>query len=552
MELLIISPGKNIIPTIWSAMFRFLTETFCIADMNIYYLVISLLLNLPDAPAQQSLVKYISTEKIIGNIFIDNRPVVAKEFLFEDRIHDLHLNEEFGVLTIQFRDVNKAGDMYYGKSKIAGFDLLKGNFKWERKLPNNSYVPMQIGNILLIRESGQTRLVNGNTGLDYWKTAHELYYIDPEKKIALGYKMPATSQNKLYAFDLKSGKKIWERKISNAFNWNSIDMLEDSTLLLVAAGLHRFNINTGEGWSADFKTGQVDYQDVIITKADGMTDERVTGGFMYSAKNNTLTDAVSNVFIEDSTAYISNRDHIKKFNMQNGSLIWQKSLPKNMASKSVLFTEDSLLFQLNLGYANTYYTHVLYGRPFLSCYNKNSGELIYEKAIPSGKFYIRDYIMEGQYLFLLSRNKVFQFDLNKGNQLGETTIDVNKADEEQLMGFVGSHVFEYNHSGLPANLMYSDIHSRYVFSNKNQIYHIDNNNNLIRVLGGDSIYAGQTIYNDFQFISNDAKTLVLDSEGYIAAELNCSGAPVLFQNKLYFIRDKIMLEINLDQFSRLK
>lgn len=519
--------------------------------MNINNIFIVLLLT-NTAFSQQQLVKFTSSQKIIGNTIVDDQSIFGTEILFEDRIHDLFLNEEFGVLTFIFRDVNKAGDLYYGKSKIAGFDLLKGNFKWERKLPNSSYVPMQVGNILLIREVGQTRLINGNTGLDYWKTAHELYYIDPEKKIALGYKMPATSQNKLYAFDLKSGKKIWQRKISNAFNWNSIDMLEDSTLLLVAAGLHRFNINTGEGWSADFKTGQVDYQDVIITKADGMTDERVTGGFIYSAKNNTLTDAVSNVFTEDSTAFISNRDHIKKFNIQNGSLIWQKSLPKNMASKSVIFTVDSFLYLMNLGYANTYYTTVLYGRPFLSCYNKNSGELIYEKAIPSGKYYIRDYIMDGQYLFLLSRNKVFQFDLKEGNQLGETTIDVNKAEEEQLMGFAGPHVFEYNHSGLPTNLMYSDIHSRYVFSNKNLIYHIDMNNNLIRVLGGDSIYAGQTIYNDFQFISNDSKTLVIDSEGYIAAELNCSGAPVLFQNKLYFIREKIMFEINLDQFSKLK
>ena len=503
---------------------------------------------------QQQLVQYTLEEKVIGSTFFDEKVIVGKEFTFEDRIHDLYLNEEFGVLTIQFRDLNKAGDMYFGKSKIAGYDILDSNFKWERKLANNSYVPMQTDNILLIREIGQTKLVNGNTGLDYWTTAHELYHIDPDKKIALGYRISSgrRASGKLYALDLKAGQKIWEKKISNTFNWNSFSMLDDSTFLLVAAGLHRINIYTGEGWSSAFKTGQIDYQDVILTKADGMTDERLTGVFLYSAKHNTLTDVVSNVAIEESAAYVANRDSIMKFNIDDGSLIWKKSLPKNMASKSVVFPEDSLIYMLNLGYANTYYTTVLYGRPFLSCFNKYTGELVYEKSIPSGRYYIRDYILEGQNLYVMSRNKVLQYNLKDGEQIGETSINVNKAEEEQLMGFVGPHVFVYNNEGFPENLMYSDINSRYVFSNKNLIYHIDANHNLHRTLGQDSIYAGHSIFNDLQFISNESKTIVIDAEGYVAAELNCSGSPVMFQNKLYFIRDKTMIEINLDQISRSK
>jgi len=52
--------------------------------------------------------------------------------------------------------------------------------------------------------------------------------------------------NEFMGMDLLKGRLKWKRNINRAYGWNDYFYLNDSTLMVVAAGLHTININTGE------------------------------------------------------------------------------------------------------------------------------------------------------------------------------------------------------------------------------------------------------------------------------------------------------------------
>lgn len=55
--------------------------------------------------------------------------------------------------------------------------------------------------------------------------------------------------------NLKNGEIIWNRKLNRDFGWNDVFYANDSTLMVVASGLHAINLKTGKGWDYDAETG---------------------------------------------------------------------------------------------------------------------------------------------------------------------------------------------------------------------------------------------------------------------------------------------------------
>jgi len=44
---------------------------------------------------------------------------------------------------------------------------------------------------------------------------------------------------------LKNGNVIWQRDLNREYGWNDVFYTNDSTMIVVAAGLHAINIKTG-------------------------------------------------------------------------------------------------------------------------------------------------------------------------------------------------------------------------------------------------------------------------------------------------------------------
>ena len=91
---------------------------------------------------------------------------------------------------------------------------------------------------ILDKRSGETLY-----GLD-----NTLYYISPDKNIALAYKtsLPLSS-NIVEAIDIKTGTTLWQREIGRENGWDNIKKLNDSILVIYSDAIYTVNLRDGKG-----------------------------------------------------------------------------------------------------------------------------------------------------------------------------------------------------------------------------------------------------------------------------------------------------------------
>ena len=81
-----------------------------------------------------------------------------------------------------------------------------------------------------------------------WEVNNSLYFVDPEFNLGLGYryKMASGYSNDLAGIDLKNGRICWTRVINREYTWNDFFYTSDTTVLIVAAGLHSLKLKNGK------------------------------------------------------------------------------------------------------------------------------------------------------------------------------------------------------------------------------------------------------------------------------------------------------------------
>lgn len=124
--------------------------------------------------------------------------------------------------------------------------------------------------------------------------------------MGLGYKFTQASGNNMHdllGIDLNSGRTLWSRNVPRGGGWNDLFFLNDSTLMLVAGGLHSIHMKTGRGWSHMAVTAKEDYKGVAATNAVGLGVGLLTGTYFYRGPN-VVYDLVSNTIIDSLHIYI--------------------------------------------------------------------------------------------------------------------------------------------------------------------------------------------------------------------------------------------------------
>src|SRR5690606_1196566 len=106
----------------------------------------------------------------------------------------------------------------------------------------------------------------------------------------IGSKIQASKskENMLEGIDLITGKPIWQREISREYSWNDVFYLNDSILLIAAAGLHTLNIFDGTGWDYNTITGKKDYTASAIGTGLGIVAGLLTGTYAVSTGHNLV------------------------------------------------------------------------------------------------------------------------------------------------------------------------------------------------------------------------------------------------------------------------
>ena len=485
-------------------------------------------------------------EKVVGKNLIDNAEIKGIEYIFPERIHEAFIDTTNGFLTVQLRGLRK-GKWLSNKGYILQYDLNNKNLLWSKKIAYQISSLQQFSNTMIFTVANKSNCLDIRTGDEIWEVKNNIYYVDPMDNIGIGYRFKSSTGylNELEGIDLKSGNVIWKRNINREYGWNDVFYINDSTMIVVAAGLHSININNGKGWDYNTITGKKDYSGTVAANAVGVAAGLLTGTFIMSTGHNLVRDVVSNSLVDSSYIYFASKEQLSKIDKQTGEIAWKYPFPNDLASKSSLFMNDDIVFMINKGYAFMGHRQLDFGKPFIAAFDRETGKQKYLTLINVKKDPILGFKILQDEVYLVFKNRIAKYSIKTGSQIIEKEFPEDYYGD--LKYFVGNQVFVKNENDDLVSLPQSDTSKVFVFTNQGKTLSIDNQLNITDTIDYEdlSIYYLRTA--DLKFIAKDKQTLIIDNEGKQIAEIEATTNAFLIGETLYDKQDKSFIAIDLKE-----
>ena len=445
----------------------------------------------------------------IGKNYITSSEILGTKHTFRHHIYKYHIDTTFGHLTFQFKKTSKAGSKYKNRGYIVQYDLQTEELLWKDEVFFNSKDIFQYEDFIIYSTGIATAYcVDAHKGNTLWMINKRLYFADLIYKIGLGYDKDQFS-TKLKGIDLVTGKKIWKRRIDPRYRWEDVFYINDSTILIVAAGLHSLNLKNGEGW---------DYPYVI--------------------------DIVSNILLEDEGLFFASRNDFFRLDQYTGERIWGTHLPDDLVSRSSIFSDDSLIYMVDYGYPDETCKTMTYKKPFIAAFYKETGEKKYLTEIIAFKESLLDYLVLNNELILVFEKRVLRYSITNGELVSEKTFYEN---EKSFVQFLGSNIYTQNSENSFSSLQEKDSTVGYLYNANRKTFVIDQELNHKESIEYDSLYVFYLETGNYKFIIKDNKTKVINNKGKIVAELNVSREATLIGNTLYDKDGESFFEVDLTE-----
>lgn len=516
---------------------------------KIHFMVILMFLISLQGFAQKN-IQILSNSREAGKNLLTGQSVTANEYTFPERIHHFQVDTVNNHITIQLRGVSKNGKWLDNKGRVVRYDPEENKVLWSKKISYQLENLEQTGGVTLHSTGKKSYSLDNATGQELWEVKNTLIFADAVDKIGIGYKIQPlkAKENMLEGIDLNNGRPIWQREISRDYGWNDVFYLNDSTLLIGAAGLHTLNIFDGTGWDYNTVTGKKDYTASAVGTGLGIAAGILTGTYVVSTGHNLVSDVVSNVLIDSANIYFASRKDLVRLNRQ-GEVLWKKNLPDDMTSKSMIFKSGDDLVMVNKGYAFMGYRQLNFGTPFIAAFDMNTGEQKYLETVTTGKKdMIKEISIKGEELLLLFKDHVSKFSVDTGQLLNDRKFDTEAYGE--LNYFIGEQVFVQRDS-LFLSLPKLDTAKHYLYAANGRVLVLDADLNVESEIKSEAedVYVNYLNRDDQRFIAKENRTFVIDPDGRKLAELSASGKAVFLNGKLYDAQDNSFLEIDLEGFS---
>lgn len=496
--------------------------------------------------SQKNQIQVLSNEKVLGKNLVDSTDIKGFEFVFPERIHETFIDTTTGFLTVQLRGLRKE-KWLSNTGNIIQYDIKNQQVLWSKKIAYQSSNLQQFSKTMIYTVANKSYCLDINTGNELWEVKNNIYYVDPIYNIGIGYKFKSSTgySNELEGIDLKNGNVLWKRDLNREYGWNDVFYTNDSTMIVVAAGLHAINIQTGKGWDYNTITGEKDYTGTVAANAVGVGLGLLTGTFVTSTGHDLVRDLVSNTITDSSNIYFASKEQIVKIDKQSGEIVWKFPFSNDLASKSSIFMNDSIIFMINKGMAFMGYRQLDFGKPFFAAFDRQSGKQIFLSLINVKDDPILSYQIQNGEIFLVFKNRISKYSMETGNLITEKVFPKDNFGE--LKYFVGNQVFITNQNGDLISLPQSDSTKLFVFTSQGKTLSIDSELNVSKAIE----YADLSIYylrtKDFKFIAKDKKTLIVNNEGKRIAEINATSNAFMIGNTLYDTQDKSFITIDLSE-----
>lgn len=473
----------------------------------------------------QSEISVITNRRAIGKNHITHKDILANEIIFPEKIYETYLDTFSSYLTVQLRGTTKNGKWLHNSGKLIVYDLAGNTGKWSKYLNYNSGDIAQHGNLLIQTIGNKCFSLNLENGEDQWEVKNNVYYTEGFQKMALGYKLQYLygDKNILEGIDLMNGNIKWQRQINRDYGWDNVFHLNDSSLIVVASGLHLIHVKDGTGWDYHAETG--------ILTANGLAHH-----------------IVSNVLVDSANLYIASKEKISRLDHQ-GKIIWSATLPTDLTSTSTIFKKGNMIYLINRGFAYIGLRKHDHGIPFLAAYDSNTGKQIFVSSITDNKNQINDYQIIKDTLFLVFKDRISKYSLLNGHLISERTLMSKTYGEAQY--FIGTQAYIQKDS-VYQSLALSDTTKNYIYTKEDKILIINSQLEIVDHVDYKDLYIYYLGEKDYKFLAKGDNTLIIDKGSKVIGELNISGRTSKIGTKLYNIGEKSFIELDFGEVIKQK
>lgn len=473
----------------------------------------------------QNTVEIIHNERTFGNNLITNKEIVGNEFIFPERIEHSYLETESNCITIQLRGLFMFGSLLNNNGDVILYDLTNKKIIWNKSINYQNYYLEQNGKFIFKTGLKKTYCLDFENGENLWKAKNSIAFIHPELKIGIGYRPYINNSifndDNFEGVDLKTGNSIWKREIKHDYGLNDIFMINDSVAIVVTSGLHSVNLKNGRGWDYNAITGEPYFQGI-------------------------KTDIKSNVIIDSLNIYFASKEKISRLDL-NGNILWSTLLPENMTSNSDIILMDSTLFMINTGSAQLGYARLKQGKPFLAAFDIKNGKQLFLNTVDDKSGKINESIIDKEELLVLYKDKIAKCSVQNGTLITEKSFD--KEIYGELTGFISYNIYNKYDSAYKS-LTLTDTLNHYVHTKKNIIVAINKDLDIVNQYDIDQLYKFYLQYNKLRFLANKNNTIVIDKNNKIVAKIDISGKANRIGSKLYFVNEKSIIEIDLNEITQ--
>ena len=508
----------------------------------------ALLLAAITAVAQTSEMTVFTNERPIGRIIETQEEIIAKQYMFPERIYHSYVDTIAKTITVQLRK-QKNNKKWNNKGVIIFYDLSNEKVNWSKKISYQKNTINQSGSTIILTDIGKDKsyLLGAENGKSLWEINRYINIIDTIANIGIGYEFEAIKRyNDVFMLewiDLKTGKTLWKKEFNKEYGVNEIFKLNDYVWMIVADGLHTLNVHSGNFWSYNAVTGKKKYGRMIAANAAGIALGLFSGTYLLTAGHDLVRNVASNVCSDNTGIYFASKEKIARINEDNGTIIWSCPLQEDLTSKSFLFTDNNHVFMVNCGYAFMGNRLIDYGTPFFAAYDKETGEQIFFSTINITKNPILNFKIKDNNLLLLFKDRFMKYSLSDGAKIIEKTIDNNEFGE--LRGFVGNSVYIDIGNSYLANLIFSDVSKNFIFTTNNRVLIFDDELNYVGDIRAEQLYIARLRIGDYLLVMQNNKTFILDTDNKKVMEIDTIlNNPVLIGDKLYSIRESSFFEID--------
>ncbi|MDR0232090.1 MAG: PQQ-like beta-propeller repeat protein [Dysgonamonadaceae bacterium] len=481
--------------------------------------------------------------KIAGKNLQNEQDIIGTEYAFPDIIYKTFLDTVSGLLTVQLRGTSKNEKWLNNTGHILQYDLNEQKLMWSKKIAYLTSELLQAENVMIYmvhnKFGSKSSSLDIYTGKELWKSNHTIYHIDPINRIGVGYKpnIGFNSKNKLEGIDLDNGNALWKMNLNREYGWNDAFHINDSTLIVVASGLHSINILNGDGWDYEAITGVKDYTGTVAAAAIGLAAGLLTGTFLIPTGYDLVSDLGSNVLMDDLDFYFSSKEKLVRIDKQTGEIIWEQPLPKDLTGKSTIFIEDDRIFMINEGIAFVGNRQVSFGGPFIAAFDRETGKQIFMATTGVKKDPILSYQLTGNEILLAFKDRLTKYTKETGQFIMERNFHKNEFGE--LKYFIGNQAFVVNENDEFVSLSQTDTTKIFVLTNKDNVLVLNNQLDITHTIAQKDLNICYLKTEKSKFITkdegdnNEYKTWIIDNSGKKIAEIETSPSSFLIDKILY-------------------